>query len=210
MSAWESPSISGDVDVIRLGYRFWRATSTRGSTEQKRLPVCYTHPTRRHGLRYVPRVSATLDADMRLLAILCLAAADSGHALVDFPMSDSPQSATHPPDLPAPAPHLPFRRISLPSAPNLIQRQSIVSTVSIDSIPEGPRSAPLTRGASRGPRHRPSSIEAARRNRRREVKSVVLDEQREAKRRKVVHELYETERTYVDGLELIYSVRVLS
>ncbi|EKM61660.1 uncharacterized protein PHACADRAFT_248396 [Phanerochaete carnosa HHB-10118-sp] len=32
-----------------------------------------------------------------------------------------------------------------------------------------------------------------------------MDEQREAKRRRVINELYETERTYVDGLDLIYS-----
>ena len=39
---------------------------------------------------------------------------------------------------------------------------------------------------------------------------VVVDEQREAKRRKVIHELHETERTYLEGLELIYSVRTCS
>ena len=33
--------------------------------------------------------------------------------------------------------------------------------------------------------------------------------QREYKRRKVVEELYETERTYVQGLDLIYSVSSL-
>lgn len=35
-----------------------------------------------------------------------------------------------------------------------------------------------------------------------------VDEQREAKRRKVINEFHETEKSYVDGLELIYSVRV--
>ena len=38
---------------------------------------------------------------------------------------------------------------------------------------------------------------------------MVVDEQRESKRRKVVHELLETERTYVEGLELIHAVRMI-
>jgi hypothetical protein len=43
-------------------------------------------------------------------------------------------------------------------------------------------------------------------NRRRELK---VDDAREAKRLKIIHEFYETERAYVDGLELIYSVGCL-
>lgn len=51
-------------------------------------------------------------------------------------------------------------------------------------------------------------MEAGRRNgRKRETRHV--DEQREAKRRKLINEFNETERTYVEGLELIYSVRIL-
>lgn len=37
----------------------------------------------------------------------------------------------------------------------------------------------------------------------------LIDEQREAKRRKVINEFHDTEKSYVDGLELIYSVRML-
>ena len=37
--------------------------------------------------------------------------------------------------------------------------------------------------------------------------SRVVDEQKEAKRRKVITEFYETEKSYLAGLELIYSVR---
>lgn len=36
----------------------------------------------------------------------------------------------------------------------------------------------------------------------------MVDEQREAKRRKVIAEFYETEKSYLDGLELIHSVRI--
>ncbi|KAH9934090.1 uncharacterized protein BXZ73DRAFT_46031 [Epithele typhae] len=109
--------------------------------------------------------------------------------------------------------YLPFRRISLPSAPNLIHRQSIVSTASFDSLPEprpllGP--VPVTpvviRNAVHGPKSRPSTsqLDPVRRGvRRRE--SRVIDDQREAKRRKVITEFYETERSYLDGLELIHS-----
>lgn len=34
----------------------------------------------------------------------------------------------------------------------------------------------------------------------------VVDEQRDLKRRKVIDEFYETERSYMEGLELIYEV----
>ena len=137
-------------------------------------------------------------------------------AMVTFPTSDSaPAQAFHPSteSTVVPPPYLPFRRISLSSAPNLQHRISVVSSASFDSVPEGNEqhpslSASPSKANMRGVRPRYTSIEAARRNhRRREVKSVVIDEQREAKRRKVIHELHETERTYVEGLELIYSVR---
>lgn len=138
------------------------------------------------------------------------------NAMVDFPTSDSTpaQSSQVSDNSLAPSAYLPFRRISLPSAPNL-HRQSVVSTASFDSVPEAlevphvPSSLPASpsRPIARAVRHRPSSVEASRRNyKRREVKSVVVDEQREAKRRRIIHELHDTERTYLDGLELIYSV----
>lgn len=139
-------------------------------------------------------------------------------AMVSFPASDSsPTSAAHPPEATAlPASHLPFRRISLPSVPNLQNRLSVVSTASFDSVPEvaepllGAISSSPSKAAARSTRPHAASMDAFRRNqRRREVKSMVVDEQREAKRRKVIHELHETERTYLEGLELIYSVRTV-
>jgi FYVE, RhoGEF and PH domain containing 5/6 len=155
---------------------------------------------------------------MHLHRLSCFRRVDNaGHAMVDFPAIDGTKpSVVHGTDVQlTPTPYLPFRRISLPSAPNLAQRQSIVSIASFDSIPEGPQpvalSIPLNKSPSKGPNRPSSSQDPTKRvNRRRDVKSiVVVDEQREAKRRKVIHELYETERTYVDGLELIYSVCVL-
>lgn len=139
--------------------------------------------------------------------------------MFSFPTSDSaPSQAAHSKtdSTVIPPPYLPFRRISLPTAPNLQHRVSVVSTASFDSVPEvaelpTPLSASPSKVATRGTRHRHTSIEAARRNqRRREVKSMVIDEQREARRRKIIHELHETERTYFEGLELIYSVRIIS
>lgn len=55
-------------------------------------------------------------------------------------------------------------------------------------------------------RHAPGKgrIESPRRRTRRDV-HIHADDIREAKRKKVIEEFYETERTYVDGLELIYS-----
>ena len=107
--------------------------------------------------------------------------------------------------------YLPFRRISLPSAPNLQQnRQSIVSTASFDSLPEeGHAPVAVTpvviRNAVRAPKLRPSSIDVSRKALRRRD-SRMVDEQREGKRRKVIAEFYETEKSYLDGLELIHSV----
>lgn len=37
----------------------------------------------------------------------------------------------------------------------------------------------------------------------------LVDDHRDAKRRKIIDEFYETERSYMEGLELIYSVRFI-
>lgn len=135
-------------------------------------------------------------------------------AMVDFPSSGQdlpPSPSSLDPNYQRPT-YLPFRRISLPSAPNLQHRHSIVSTASFDSLPEEPHGgAPITpmviRNAVRGPKHRPSSMDGARKALRRR-ESRMVDEQKEAKRRKVIAEFYETEKSYLDGLELIHSVRI--
>ncbi|KAI0082147.1 hypothetical protein K474DRAFT_1655490 [Panus rudis PR-1116 ss-1] len=132
-------------------------------------------------------------------------------AMVDFPSQDARVSALAPqvPDTRCQPSHLPFRRISLPSAPSLLHRHSVVSTASFDSLPEDrplspPPLPPAIREEAAPVISRSSSAEASRRHgRRREVK--ILDQQRIAKRRKITEEFLDTERTYVDGLELIYS-----
>lgn len=146
-------------------------------------------------------------ADMKLrLVRLRIAVLDNRNAMVDFPSSGTPVPSGDP-SIPLPQ-HLPFRRISFPtSTRNIpIRPLSVVSTASFDSDNSHLASSP-GKSPARGPRNRPLSVEANKRvSRRREVKSVVIDEQRDAKRRKIINEFYETERTYVEGLDLIYSV----
>ncbi|KAI0321277.1 hypothetical protein OF83DRAFT_1161922 [Amylostereum chailletii] len=124
-------------------------------------------------------------------------------AKVDFPSTD-PTSTTPPSSYVRP-PHLPFRRISLPSANN---RVSVASVASFDSLyDEAHHGVPVTppnRSPARRQRSRPTSIEPQKKlYRKHELRPV--DEEREAKRRKIIEEFYETERTYVEGLDLIYS-----
>ncbi|TFK23230.1 hypothetical protein FA15DRAFT_757435 [Coprinopsis marcescibilis] len=121
---------------------------------------------------------------------------------VAFPASDSGHKQIAQPR----GPHLPFRRISLPTAPTLLHRQSVVSVLSIDSLPED-RGIYARTGGLRSPT-RPMSVESPRRrNRRREssVKPPGDDAGRLAKRRKIIDEFFETEKAYVEGLDLIYS-----
>ncbi|KAH9947082.1 hypothetical protein B0H21DRAFT_807905 [Amylocystis lapponica] len=135
---------------------------------------------------------------------------DMSASMVDFPSSDSYLSASTSDVRYQRQPYLPFRRISLPSAPNL-NRQSVVSTASFDSLPEEGRSlgptSPAAPGVPRSPvratKNRPSSVDVRRAARRSQMRPV--NEQREARRRKVINEFYDTEKSYLDGLELIYS-----
>lgn len=129
---------------------------------------------------------------------------------VDFPSSDSPAAKLHSPP-PPPRFAMPFRRISLPSAPSLLHRHSVVSIASFDSLPEeengNPPTVAMPRAVNPSRRHsrqRPGSVDLARKPNRRST-SRPVDETRLAKRRKIIEEFYETERSYVNGLELIYS-----
>ncbi|KAM6496696.1 hypothetical protein JOM56_007169 [Amanita muscaria] len=149
-------------------------------------------------------------------------------------------------------PHLPFRRISLPTQTSLPQRLSVASVGSFDSLPEegqalshgittpgtgqtsalGVSKLSLTSSttslappaARRAEGARRQSIESARRDREKErekqrgrhkgrwseanssLPSVPqkVREAREAKRRKIVQEFYDTEKSYVGGLDFIY------
>ncbi|KAJ6621508.1 hypothetical protein B0H10DRAFT_2017589 [Mycena sp. CBHHK59/15] len=128
-------------------------------------------------------------------------AALEGSYAVDFPSTDK---NFQPAPRPRP-PHLPFRRISLPSNP---RRESVVSVASFDSLPEegdSPSSPafpafPAVMRNVNPPRR--SKVRPMSSNRR---LARPLDDAREAKRRKVIQEFYATEKTYVDGLEMIYS-----
>ncbi|KAJ7173416.1 hypothetical protein C8R46DRAFT_1215363 [Mycena filopes] len=103
------------------------------------------------------------------------------NAILAFPSTDK----SHPVPRPRP-PHLPFRRISLPSNPR--HRESVVSVASFDSLPEEPAEMETeTAPVMRARKVRPRSTDP-----------------REVKRRNVIQEFYETEKAYVDGLELIY------
>ncbi|KAJ7605596.1 hypothetical protein FB45DRAFT_1069241 [Roridomyces roridus] len=123
-------------------------------------------------------------------------------SFVAFPTTDKNYQPAH---APVP-PHRPFRRISLPSN---TQRESVVSVASFDSLPEeegdSPSSSPMpavTRNvataAGRKSKVRPMSSTS------RKPGKLVADS-RDNKRRKVVQEFYQTEKAYVDGLEMIYS-----
>ena len=127
---------------------------------------------------------------------------------VTFPLSESPQKHAPSPS-PLRAPHLPFRRISLPTAPSLLYRVSVVSVASFDSLPEGSNASPppSTRYNGKLGKGRPIPSESPRRrNRLRDTSTKPLDELQSNKRRKVVREFYDTEKAYVDGLDLVYSV----
>lgn len=132
-----------------------------------------------------------------------------------FPGSDSPQRYGKP-GSPMRPPYQPFRRISLPTAPSLLHRMSVASIASFDSLHEDagePPSPPqpmrmlsnVPESSVPGP---DTSIESPRRRKRaREHTSrpAASDRQLE-KRRRIIDEFYETEKAYVEGLELIYSV----
>jgi FYVE/RhoGEF/PH domain-containing protein 5/6 len=88
----------------------------------------------------------------------------------------------------------------------------VVSMESFDSLPEerSPPSAVMPavmRNAIRKSKGRPPSLDpiGKRHCRKKEVRP--LDEAREAKRLKIIHEFQDTERAYVEGLDLVYSVR---
>lgn len=132
---------------------------------------------------------------------------------VVFPVdqNDSSSARQLPETSPRP-PHLPFRRISLPTVPHAAEnRHSIVSFTSIDSTPEeGQPSLPalmkdVVKQQKAYPHfhQRPSSrLRNKSNSRKNEAANSALNE----KRRKVIDEIFQTERAYVNGLNLIYTV----
>jgi len=117
---------------------------------------------------------------------------DTDNASISSPVSPKPLVIHHPP----------FRRMSLPAAPNPnLNRQSVISLASFESLSE--------HGTSQSPISSPTKILKSRESHRRGVRRrghQAPDKERDTKRRKVIQEFYETERTYVQGLDLIYEV----
>lgn len=104
-------------------------------------------------------------------------------------------------------PHLPFRRISLPTAPSpMVHRQSVVSMESFESLPEeGAGTSQPTSVMSKPPPRRspPSAFDSPTRSR---ARRRPFTDRNDEKRRRIINEFYETERSYFRGLELVYSV----
>ncbi|KAF7317581.1 hypothetical protein MKEN_00845100 [Mycena kentingensis (nom. inval.)] len=121
---------------------------------------------------------------------------------VAFPTTDKNYQPTPRPR----PPHLPFRRISLPSNPNPRHRESVASVSSFDSLPEegGSPSSPsmpaVMRNVNGGRKSKVRPMSSSRK-----LPKQAQDDAREAKRRRVIQEFFETEKAYVDGLDLIYN-----
>ncbi|KAF8449283.1 hypothetical protein L210DRAFT_3640888 [Boletus edulis BED1] len=123
-----------------------------------------------------------------------MSSANPSH-LVSFPTSESVVvSSTSPP---LPVPHLPFRRISLPTTPSpalaAAHRQSVASLASLDSLAEESPAVHQYRRVKR----RSLNPRSHRRTQ--------ADDDRQAKRSKIISEFYVTEKSYLDGLDLVYN-----
>lgn len=146
--------------------------------------------------------------------ILLQASPDSLGSKFAFPSTDPHASAIAVPHSPQRRQHLlSFRRISLPTPPALLNRQSSTSLQSFDSFPEeGVHVTPIHKpgaaknGARRG-LQRPFSMDMSKRQRSRKDSFKPPDDTKAVRRRRIIAEFYDTERAYVEGLDLIYSVR---
>ncbi|KAI6108844.1 hypothetical protein EV401DRAFT_1999041 [Pisolithus croceorrhizus] len=96
-------------------------------------------------------------------------------SLISFPTSESAPA----PSPPVVAHYLPFRRISLPAVPGPPQRTSIISS----HVP---------------PQHQTKTKRVHRRRR------TSADDARDARRDKIITEFYDTEKSYFNGLDLVY------
>jgi len=104
--------------------------------------------------------------------------------------------------------HLPFRRISLPAVSSpMMHRYSVVSMESFESLPEegAGTSQPIPILSKSPPRRPPpSAFDSPTRSR---ARRRPRNDRNDEKRRRIINEFYETERSYFGGLELVYSVR---
>lgn len=145
------------------------------------------------------------------------------HLIISFPTSESFSWVSS-----QPAPHIrPFRRISLPSLPSVFQRNSVESVSSFRSSTESREARPGTAAAvlnsgnlcftklvsanSHCIQKWPTPTESPERHLGgRRSNAELTSDANFLQRKQVVDEFYATEKSYVDGLELIYSVRILS
>lgn len=131
----------------------------------------------------------------------------SSPAQLLFPSTDTDNASMSSPVSPRPlVTHLPFRRMSLPVAPNLnSNRQSVVSLASFESLSEPGTSQSTIASPTRVLKSRRTSVEGHRKGVRRRGYHAP-EKEHDMRRSKVIQEFYETERTYVQGLDLIYEV----
>ncbi|KAJ3575572.1 hypothetical protein NP233_g1000 [Leucocoprinus birnbaumii] len=134
---------------------------------------------------------------------------------IGFPAFESPSKVSSPSQM------RPFRRISMPSFPSGVNRNSIASMSSTDSLTENNEARPgmvvlaSSPGNIRFPRTsittnisrtRPNSSELPkRRSRKRSSSAKPATDTKSQQRKQVVEEIRTTEKSYLDGLELIYS-----
>ena len=142
------------------------------------------------------------------------AATPSLSSSVSFPSSESSYPASSIYHYDNVSTHMPpYRRISMPSAPNLLHRQSVASMASFDSLPEerplasSEAALSVMKNVAKKARSRPPPLEMMGRRYSRKKEARPIDAAKESKRLKVIHEFHDTERAYVEGLDLIYSVR---
>ena len=120
-----------------------------------------------------------------------MSSANQSH-FVSFPTSESVSTS------PLPVPHLPFRRISLPTTPSpalAAHRQSVASLASLDSLAEESVVVHQHRRVKR------RSLNPTRPHRRTQA-----DDDRHVKRSQIISEFYATEKSYLNGLDLVYNV----
>lgn len=129
-----------------------------------------------------------------VVSLELLPEAPTSSSTISFPRSEADEG------VPAPQvraiPHLPFRRISKPTAPALAHRQSVASVASTDAALENGVAHAAWRKFPESSARKAKKKDAARRD----------DETRETKRYKVITEFLDTEKAYVQGLDLIYDV----
>jgi FYVE, RhoGEF and PH domain containing 5/6 len=92
----------------------------------------------------------------------------------------------------------------------MIKRNSVGSMQSFDSLPEQDRPPTMMPLVMKNVNKKSGAGPLAQNERRRsQWKLRPINEALEAKRRKVIEEFFETEKSYVAGLDLIHSVRHL-